>query len=88
MSALGRVALARAHPHPRAPAVQPQFQLLPGLEGRRVAHGLPALDPVRDRALLTGVDVYGIGAVLLAVVLHSASSVWVKVINARLPALE
>jgi drug/metabolite transporter (DMT)-like permease len=31
---------------------------------------------------------YGIGAVLLAVVLHSASSVWVKVINARLPALE
>jgi len=31
---------------------------------------------------------YGIGAVLLAVILHSASSVWVKLIDARLPALE
>ena len=41
----------------------------------------------------TGVDlsegaVYGIAAVLLAVILHSVSAVWVKSISARLPALE
>lgn len=32
--------------------------------------------------------VYGIAAVLLAVLLHSISAVWVKAINAQLPALE
>ena len=32
--------------------------------------------------------VYGIAAVLLAVILHSVSAVWVKSISARLPALE
>ena len=32
--------------------------------------------------------VYGIAAFLLAVILHSVSAVWVKSINARLPALE
>ncbi len=32
--------------------------------------------------------VYGIAAVLLAVLLHSISAVWVKAINARVPALE
>jgi drug/metabolite transporter (DMT)-like permease len=41
----------------------------------------------------TGVElsdgaVYGIAAVLLAVLLHSVSAVWVKSISARLPALE
>jgi len=41
----------------------------------------------------TGVElsegaVYGIAAVLLAVILHSISAVWVKSISARLPALE
>lgn len=41
----------------------------------------------------TGVElsegaVYGIAAVLLAVILHSVSAVWVKSISARLPALE
>ena len=41
----------------------------------------------------TGIDlkegaVYGIAAVLLSVVLHSISAVWVKAIDAQLPALE
>jgi drug/metabolite transporter (DMT)-like permease len=31
---------------------------------------------------------YGIAAVLVAVILHSISAVWVKAVNARLPALE
>ncbi len=37
---------------------------------------------------LSSTAVYGIAAVLLAVLLHSISAVWVKSISARLPALE
>ena len=37
---------------------------------------------------LSGGAVYGMAAVFLAVILHSVSAVWVKAINAHLPALE